>query len=324
MEKKYIVGIDLGGTKISGAVSDKDGNILYMKTIDTLASEGSDNVVARIIWLINHVLSEHNVCKEDVIGIGIASPGPLNSEEGIIIETPNLPFKNFPLKNTVEKATGIKTFIDNDANAAALGESLFGAGKEVENLIYITVSTGIGGGIIINKKLYRGKTGNAGELGHMTVEPNGPRCNCGNYGCLEVMASGTAIARVARERLKHSENLNDKDSLLFSCEKISAKEVFECAFKGDKLALEVVDYTSNYLGIGIASLINIFDPDMIVIGGGVSKVGDILFSRLRKIAVERSFKIMSSTVKIVPASLGTDAGLVGALAIISSKIDIEL
>lgn len=322
--EKYIVGIDLGGTKISGAVSDKNGNILYTKTIDTLASEGSDNVMARIIWLINHVLSEHNVCKDDVIGIGIASPGPLNSEEGIIIETPNLPFRNFPLKNTIENAIGIKTFIDNDANAAALGESLFGAGKGVENLIYITVSTGIGGGIIINKKLYRGKTGNAGELGHMTVEPNGPRCNCGNYGCLEVMASGTAIARVARERLKHSEKLNDKDSLLFSFENLSSKEVFECATREDKLALEVVDYTSNYLGIGIASLINIFDPDMIVIGGGVSKVGDILFNRLRKIALERSFKVMSSSVKIVPASLGTAAGLVGALAIISSKIGIEL
>lgn len=320
MEKKYIVGIDLGGTKVSGAVSDKNGNILYMKTIDTLASEGSDNVMARIIWLINHVLGEHNISKEDVIGIGIASPGPLNSEEGIIIETPNLPFKNFPLKNTIENATGIKTYIDNDANAAALGESLFGAGKGVENLIYITVSTGIGGGIVINKKLYRGKTGNAGELGHMTVEPHGPRCNCGNYGCLEVMASGTAIARVAREKLKHSENLKNENSLLLSFEKISSKEVFECASRGDKLALEVVDYTTNYLGIGIASLINIFDPEMVVIGGGVSKVGDILFNRLRKIALERSFNIMSSTVKIVPASLGTDAGLVGALAIINSKI----
>lgn len=320
MEKKYIVGIDLGGTKIAGAVSDINGNILYMKTIDTLAYEGLDNVIARIIWLINHVLSEHNISKEDVIGIGIASPGPLNSETGIIIDTPNLPFKNFPLKTTIENATGIKTFIDNDANAAALGELLFGAGKGVENLIYITVSTGIGGGIIINKKLYRGKTGNAGELGHMTVEPHGPRCNCGNYGCLEVMASGTAIARVAREKLKHFEKSKDGNSLLFSYENISSREVFDCALRGDKLALEVVDYTSNYLGIGIASFINIFDPDMIVIGGGVSRVGDILFNKIRKIVLERSFNVMSSTVKIVPASLGTDAGLVGALAIISEKL----
>lgn len=324
MEKKYIVGIDLGGTKISGAVSDKSGKVLYAKTIDTLASEGTDNVVNRITWLINHVLGEFNINKEDVFGIGIASPGPLNSDEGIIIETPNLPFKNFPLKNAVEGAVGIKTFIDNDANAAALGEFLFGAGKGMENLIYITVSTGIGGGIIINKKLYRGKTGNAGEIGHMTVEPHGPRCNCGNYGCLEVMASGTAIARIARERLNNIENLKNEESLLSAFENITPREVFECALKGDKLALEVVDYTSNYLGIGLASLINIFDPEMIIIGGGVSKVGDILFDRLRKVALERSFEIMSSTVKIVPASLGTDAGLIGALAIISSKIGIEL
>ncbi len=324
MEKKYIVGIDLGGTKISGAVSDKDGKVLYMKTIDTLASEGSDNVIGRITWLINHVLSELNISNEDVFGVGIASPGPLNSDEGMIIETPNLPFKNFPLKKAVESAVGIKTFIDNDANAAALGEFLFGAGKEVENLIYITVSTGVGGGIIINKKLYRGKSGNAGEIGHMTVEPNGPRCNCGNYGCLEAMSSGTAIARIARERLNHAENLKNEKSLLSAFENITPKEVFECALKGDKLALEVVDYTTNYLGIGIASLINIFDPEMIIIGGGVSKVGDILFDRLKKVALERSFEVMSNTVKIVPASLGTDAGLIGALAIISSKIGTEL
>ncbi len=324
MEKKYIVGIDLGGTKISGAVSDKDGKLLYMKTIDTLASEGSVNVIGRITWLINHVLSELNISNEDVFGVGIASPGPLNSDEGIIIETPNLPFKNFPLKKAVESATGIKTFIDNDANAAALGEFLFGAGKEAENLIYITVSTGVGGGIIINKKLYRGKSGNAGEIGHMTVEPNGPRCNCGNYGCLEVMSSGTAIARIAKERLNHTENIKNVESLLSTFENITPKEVFECASKGDKLALEVVDYTSNYLGIGIASLINIFDPEMIIIGGGVSKVGDMLFDRLKKVALERSFEVMSNTVKIVPASLGTDAGLIGALAIVSSKIGTEL
>lgn len=324
MEKNYIVGIDLGGTKISGAISNKGGEILYRKIIDTLASEGADKVLERIVWLINHMITELNINKKDVVGVGIASPGPLNSVEGIIIETPNLPFNNFPLKSTVEKETGIKVFIENDANAAALGEFLYGAGKGAVNLIYVTVSTGIGGGIIIDKKLYSGKTGNAGEIGHTTVEPNGPRCNCGNYGCLEVMSSGTAIARIAKERLADNEKSNKEKSLLSTFENITSREVFECALKGDKLALEVVDYTLNYLGIGLANLINIFDPEMIIIGGGVSKVGDMLFDRIKKIAVERSFKVMSDTVKILPASLGTDAGVVGALAIISSRIGTEL
>lgn len=319
MEKKYIVGIDLGGTKISGAISDSDGNVIYMKNIDTLAAEGSESVVQRIVGLVNHLTEHVNAKAQEVYGIGIASPGPLNVKKGTIIETPNLPFRNFPLVAAVEKGTGIKTFIDNDANAAALGELWFGAGKGLKDLIYITVSTGVGGGIVVNGDLYRGKTGNAGELGHMTVEPSGPKCNCGNYGCLEVMSSGTAIARVARERLKDC-----KDSLLTSCEKVTSKEVFEYAAKGDRLAMEVVDYTINYLGIGVASLVNIFDPEMVIIGGGVSKAGSLLFDKVKKVVHERCFDVMASSVKIVPAGLGTNAGVIGALAIITSKLGSEL
>lgn len=315
MEKKYIVGIDLGGTKISGAISDSDGNVIYMKNIDTLAAEGSESVAQRIVWLVSNLMEHVHAEAREVYGIGIASPGPLNVKEGTIIETPNLPFRNFPLVAAVEKGTGIKAFIDNDANAAALGELWFGAGKGLKDLIYITVSTGIGGGIVVNGDLYRGKTGNAGELGHMTVEPSGPKCNCGNFGCLEVMSSGTAIARVARERL-----LGCKDSLLSGCEKLTSKEVFECAAKGDSLAMEVVDYTVNYLGIGVASLVNIFDPEMVIIGGGVSKAGSILFDKVKKVVHERCFDVMASSVKIVPAGLGTDAGVIGALAIITSKL----
>ena len=286
MDKKYIIGIDLGGTKISGAVSDRNGNVLYKKSIETLAQEGSENVKNRIIHLVGHILTQIKSDKDEVFGIGIASPGPLDVNEGMIIETPSLPFKKYKLTKAVEDGTGIRAFIDNDANAAALGELWFGAGKGVKNLIYMTVSTGIGGGIVINGDLYRGKTGNAGELGHVTVEPSGPRCNCGNYGCLEVMASGTAIARIARERMK------DTKSMLSSYQNVTSKEVFECAKKGDKLSMEVVDYTTNYLGIGVANLVNIFDPEMFIIGGGVSKAGDILFDKVRKVVSKRSINIM--------------------------------
>lgn len=318
MEGKYIVGIDLGGTKISGAISTIDGKIIYKKSIDTLSAEGPEKVVGRIVGHVNHLLEFANAQKDEVLGIGIASPGPLNIDEGVIVETPNLPFRNYPLTKTVEKETGIKTFIENDANAAALGELWFGAGKGVKNFIYITVSTGIGGGIVINGDIYHGYTGNAGELGHMTVEPNGPRCNCGNYGCLEVMTSGTAIARIANEKL-----MRNTDSMLKNFEKVTSKEVFECATKGDELSMEIVNYTTNYLGIGVANLVNTFDPELIIIGGGVSKAGNILFDRVRRIVSERCFAMMANAVKIIPAGLSTDAGVIGALAIIMSKYKLQ-
>jgi glucokinase len=314
MNGKYIIGIDLGGTKISGAVSTFDGKIIYKKSIDTLSSQGPEIVTGRILGHIKHLIEYVKADKDEISGIGIASPGPLNIEEGIIVETPNLPFRNYPLIKTVERETGIKAYLENDANAAALGELWFGAGRGSKNFIYMTVSTGIGGGIVINGDIYHGHTGNAGEFGHMTVEPHGPRCNCGNYGCLEVMSSGTAIARIANERLKAGEN-----SMLRDCEKVTSKEVFEYASKGDKLSCEIVDYTMNYLGIGTANLVNAFDPELIIIGGGVSKAGDALFSRVKNVVSKRCFEIMAKSVKIIPPGLSTDAGLVGALAVIMSK-----
>lgn len=316
MEGKYVVGIDLGGTKISGAVADSHGNIVSQHTIPTGADEGEETVLKRIISVVEKVIGESMVGKEKVTAIGIGSPGPLNAKEGKIITTPNLPFKDFNLVKLLKDTFNIPVYLDNDANVAAIGEYTFGSGKGTNNMVFITVSTGIGGGAILNGKIYRGNTSNALEVGHMTLEKDGPRCNCGNYGCAEALASGTAIGRMAREEVEKG-----AETSLANYEKITAIEVFKEAEKGDLVAKAVLDKALNYLGICVSNIITSFDPEMVIIGGGVSKNGSLVFEKVRKVVNERCFKTMAESTMIVPAALGTDAGVIGAvaLAIMESK-----
>ena len=248
--------------------------------------------------------------------IGIGSPGPLDSKNGIIITTPNLPFKNFNLVKPIKNKYNVPTYLDNDGNVAAIGEYMLGEGRGTQNMLYVTVSTGIGGGAILNGKIYRGHTSNALEIGHMTIDPNGAKCNCGNYGCAEALASGTAIARQAREAVE-----SGKETSLSKYSNVTSFEVFNEAKKGDKVSKEILDKSLNYLGICIANLVAIFDPEVIVIGGGVSKGGQIVFDKIREVVDLRCFKSMAESCRIVPAGLGIDAGVLGAvaLAIIESK-----
>lgn len=316
MEKKYVIGIDLGGTKICGAFSDTNGKVLSMHTIPTNAFEGDKAVLARIMQVIDKVVQDSGKSMEEVKAIGIGSPGPLDARNGIIIEPANLPFKNFKLIEPISEKYKVPAYLENDGNVATLGEYMFGAGKGTQNMIYVTVSTGVGGGAVLNGKLYRGSTSNALEIGHTTVAKDGPKCNCGNRGCVEVFASGTAIARQARECIEAG-----KSTSLKQYEKITSYEVFVEAQKGDKEALEILETSFTYLGICVANTIMSFDPEMVVIGGGVTKMGDILFDKVREIVKERALKTMSEFCKIVPAGLGTDAGVMGAvaLAIVESK-----
>lgn len=316
MTKDFVVGIDLGGTKINGALADLEGRVLSQYTLPTGASDGDKAVLNRIFEVIEKVISEAGKTNEDIKAIGIGSPGPLDAENGVIIETPNLPFKNFQLVKSIGDSFGVPTYLDNDANVAAIGEYMLGAGVGTKNMVYITVSTGVGGGGILEGKIYRGSTSNALEIGHTTIHPDGPRCNCGNYGCLEALSSGTAIGRQAREAVERGEK-----TTLGSYEKVTSFEVFQEAKKGDKVAQEILERSFTYLGIGVANIITGFDLDMVVIGGGVSKGGQILFDLVQREVDKRCFKSMSSHTKIVPAKLGTDAGVIGAvaLAILESK-----
>ena len=314
--KKYVIGVDLGGTKISTAISTIEGNILANVVLPTKAEEGEVAVLGRIIQSIDEVIVGSSTSIDEVEAIGIGSPGPLDAKKGIIITTPNLPFKDYNLVQPLKEKYNIPVYLDNDANAAAIGEYMFSAGKGKESIVYFTVSTGVGGGAVLDGKVYRGHTSNALEIGHTTVDPNGPRCNCGNLGCLEAMSSGTAIAKKGKEAVS-----TNVETSLKKYDTVTSYEVFKEAEAGDEVAKDIIDNALTYLGIGVANAIATFDPEMIIIGGGVSKAGDIVFDTVKKVVNKRCFKSMAESCEIVPAGLGSDAGVVGAvaLAIIESR-----
>ena len=308
MKKKYVVGVDLGGTKIYTALVDLEGNIIKEKTVETLAHEGEQAVVGRIVDTINYVIdgTDKNLIKS----IGIGSPGPLDVKNGIIIENSNLPFKNFEIVKTIKETFDLPTHLDNDANVATLGEFMFGAGKGTENMVFITASTGIGGGAVLNGKLFRGSTGNALEVGHITVSTEGPRCGCGNIGCAEALGSGTAIGKRAKEAV-----LSNVTTSLKNYDNVTAKEVFKEASNGDRVAKNILKNSLTYLGIAVANTITNFDPEKVVVGGGVVNGGDIVIETIRNVVEERCMAAFVENCTIEKAVLGGKAGVLGAAAL---------
>jgi glucokinase len=289
-----------------------------MRMVSTHAEEGAEAVVARIGDLIEDVIAqtivETGAARSDFLGVGIGSPGPLDRAKGLVIVTPNLGWRDFPLRDEVSKRVGLPATLDNDANCATLGEWWCGAAKGGRNVVGLTIGTGIGGGLILDGKLYHGASDAAGEIGHTTIDSTGRRCKCGNYGCLEAYTSGPAIAERARESLE-----GDGDSILPSMvngdlKKITAQTVFDASKRGDRTALEVVRDTAHFLGVGVSNLINIFNPDTFVIAGGVTQAGDLLFDPLRAEVRRRAFKPSVEACRIVPGSLPLSAGVVGAVA----------
>ena len=310
-----VLAIDLGGTQIRGAIVTRQGQIVAKNFSPTLAAEGSESVISRIFSAIDHLLEGKGGGSSLPEAISLAAAGAIDYEKGIITLSPNLPgWHNVPLRDVVGERYDMETFLINDASAAALGEQRFGAGKGVNSLIYLTVSTGIGGGIIINGELYSGVSGGAGEVGHMTIDVNGPVCSCGNNGCLEVLASGKAMAREAIRRIGNGERSALTEMVGGEIDSITAEEVSSAAQAGDSLALEVVSRAAMYLGVGLANLVNIFNPEMIVIGGGVAKMGDLLLDPAREVVRKRAFSLSVQAVRIVNARNIDEAGLLGTAA----------
>ena len=310
MEEKYVKGVDLGGTKIAAALVDFKGTIICKYTLPTKAEEGEKYILDNIIKIIEKVVNFSGVCSKKIKCIGLGAPGPLDIDKGKIICTPNLPFKNFNIVSPLKNHFKMPIFLDNDGNAAAIAEHMFGAGKGINNMVFITVSTGIGGGAILNGQIYRGNTKNALEIGHMTLDAQGPLCNCGNFGCAEVMASGTAIAREAKKAVKMGYT-----TTLALYKNITSKEVFKEAQLGDSISQNILDTTLNYLGICVANIITCLDPEAVIIGGGVSKGGKIIFDKIDEVVKRRCFDTVSKNTRILPALLGTDAGVIGAAAL---------
>ena len=315
-----LLAIDLGGSKIVTAVVSPDGKIMAREYTLTLAEEGAEAVIRRMIDTIDQVIGQANLSRSLFSTIAIAAAGAIDSKKGIVTASPNLPgWFNVPLKEIVKKETGLETFLINDASAAALGEYYFGAGRGVNNLIYMTVSTGIGGGIIIDGKLHVGASGSAGEIGHTTVDINGPRCNCGNIGCLEVLASGKAVAREAQKLIAQGSKSIMLKLAEGELQNVTAQTVSAAAQKGDTLALAIIRKAATYLGVGMVNLVNTFNPDMIIVGGGMSQMGEMLLEPARQVVAERAFQLPAQRVRIVRSQLGDNAGVIGAAAFVQKS-----
>ena len=307
MSNLYI-GVDLGGTKIYTALCDENGKFINEIILKTEAEKGEEQIVQKIKDSINYVMKD--VDKSKIKAIGIGSPGPLDIKNGLIAEPANLPFLNFPIVSTLFNEFNIDVYLDNDANVATLAEYTFGSGKGTNNMLYITVSTGIGGGAILDGKIYRGSTSNALEIGHTTVAIHGRRCGCGNIGCVEAMSSGTAMMKIARDAVS-----SRVETSLKNYENVTSKELFIEANKGDKVSLEIIETAMSYLGVAVSNYANILDPDLIIIGGGISESGDLMFNIIRNEMEKRCLGPILRNCKIMKSNLGSKIGVLGAIAL---------
>jgi glucokinase len=311
-----VIAADIGGTKIMAALFDAAGKLIDRDVCPTLAEQGRDAAIRRMCATIEDLMKRNNFKSSNISAISIAAAGGVDTSRGVVVTpSPHLPgWADTPLADIFKEHFGIDTYVLNDASAAALGEHRYGVGKSVKHLVLFTLGTGIGGGIIIDGKLYLGAVGGAGELGHMTVEAHGLKCGCGNTGCLEMYASGSAIERDVLARLARGEKSSLADIVKKRDNEIRVEDVAAAARCGDKLADEAIAQAAFYLGIGFVNIINIFNPELIVYGGGMAELGEMIVGPGRKMAAERPFSINARAVRIVKAELANEAGIYGAAA----------
>lgn len=312
--QKVVIALDIGGTKIAAAIVNANGHILSAVRQETPSGAAGD-IIDAINGLIDKFLDLALEIGE-LAGIGLAVAGTINHKQGVVIQSPNLPFSNIRIKSIVESKFGLPVFVDNDGNLAVLGENYYGAARKAQNVVGLTLGTGIGAGIIIDGCLYRGVTGSAAEIGHMVIQATGPQCTCGSYGCFEEMASGRALLRITKERIK-----NDNESLIIrlsggNIENITGPMITEAAQKGDRIAIDSFSEVGFWLGIGINNVINIFNPELIVLGGGMAEAGDLVLKPAREVVAERTLHPNKEDAEIVLADLGNQAGVLGAAALV--------
>lgn len=311
----YYIGVDVGGMSIKGGLVDKDGQILARYTVPTQVYNKDYSISEDIRKVIDGTMKEGNVAISDIIGIGIGQPGAIDSVKGVIRYSNNIALENVPVVDELKAYFNVPIYINNDANCAALGEQVFGAGKGYNDVIFVTLGTGVGGGFILNGKLYEGRECAGAEPGHMVIVADGERCNCGRKGCWEAYASVSALIRQTKKAME-----NDPSSLMHKEAeeegKVSGKTAFIASKKGDKTAQEVVDQYIKYVGEGLINLANIFRPDVILIGGAISKEKERLTLPLQKMLDEQSFGAkFNPRVEVKIASLQNDAGILGAVAL---------
>ena len=315
---KKIIGIDLGGTSVKLAILTTEGEIQEKWSIKTNILDEGSHIVPDIIDSIKHRFETYGLTKEDFLGVGMGSPGVVDSEAGTVIGAYNLNWKTLQLvKDQFESALGLPFFIDNDANVAALGEQWVGAGNNNSNVVFMTLGTGVGGGVIAAGNLIRGVKGAGGELGHITVDFDAPfACTCGKKGCLETVASATGIVNLTRRYAEEYAGDAKLKQLIDDGEEVTAKDVFDLAKEGDDLALIVYRHFSNYLGVACANIAAVLNPAYIVLGGGVSAAGEFLLDGVRNVFADNSFPQIKESTQIVLATRGNDAGVLGAASLV--------
>ncbi|HEM5997869.1 ROK family glucokinase [Streptococcus suis] len=315
---KKIIGIDLGGTSVKLAILTTEGEIQEKWSIKTNILDEGSHIVPDIIDSIKHRFETHGLTKDDFLGVGMGSPGVVDSEAGTVIGAYNLNWKTLQLvKEQFESALGLPFFIDNDANVAALGEQWVGAGNNNPNVVFMTLGTGVGGGVIAAGNLIRGVKGAGGELGHITVDFDEPfACTCGKKGCLETVASATGIVNLSRRYADQYAGDAKLKQMIDDGQDVTAKDVFDLAKEGDDLALIVYRHFSEYLGVACANIAAVLNPAYIVLGGGVSAAGEFLLDGVRKVFAENSFPQIKESTQIVLATRGNDAGVLGAASLV--------
>ncbi|MGI6308441.1 MAG: ROK family protein [Dethiobacteria bacterium] len=313
---KYLLSVDLGGTNIQVALAEKGGKIFKLQKFPTRAAEGRDNVWRNLLAGLEEVLGQGMISRDKLAGIGVCAAGFFDFYSRTMISSPNLPgWEGFPLEEKLKEKLNLPVLVENDANAAAYGEFVFGAGKGKRNMVNITLGTGIGGGIIIEGEIYRGSGGFAGEIGHLPVLFGGPPCGCGRRGCLESLASGSAIAREGRALIARGHRTT-LQKIMEEDEELTAYHVFEAAKDGDAEAARIVENAACYLGRALAAVVNLLNPEVITIGGGMARAGEIIFSPVRHHLKEASIQPAGEMVEVVPAVLGEEAGIRGMLALL--------
>lgn len=308
----FVAGIDMGASHLTVILADFSAQVIDEIEVPFNIASSPETCLGQASDLLLDILKKHELTASSLSAIGLGVPGPIDSEAGMVFAPPIMPgWDGYPIQANLEEKWNLPVSLNNDAELGAIGEWAYGAGRGENFLAYIKVGTGIGAGILLNGQIYRGATGSAGEIGHLTIEENGPRCECGNAGCLEALAGGRAIARQAKEAIRKG-----KRTLLASLrpiEEITARDVASAARRGDLVAQEIISRAGSYLGIAIAGLVNLFNPRMIVVGGGVAQVGDLLLQPIRDTVARRSIQASARTVKINTAVLRRHSSAMGAV-----------